>query len=289
MRNKSGKTGITELAHIDKADYQCSAISKSSSTIYTLDRDGLRYEFLIRPKQKTSSLFVLFSGDAIRKKYTPPVFQRWSWSKHFPGHCIYFSDPILHLNENIGLGWYSGTKEQDALGTIVMIVREVADYLGIAPENIVSYGSSGGGFAALRFTHLLGQGATICINPQITTFKYIPRHFRRYLRVCYPGMTAEDVIEAFSEKLSLISLGDRMRNQKIIYVQNLLDNHHVEEHFKPFCACIGDENPLDESSSLPYFKKILFEDPKGHAKGESAEEFKRAIELLGKLKDSDHN
>lgn len=284
MRKKSGKVGITELGHIERKNYEPRNLS-NSSIIYSTEEGGLKYEFLLRPKKKSSLLFVLFSGDAIRKKYQPPVFQRWTWSKYFPGHCVYFSDPVLHLNPRIGLGWYSGTKESDTLAKIARIVSEIASHFKVDATNIVSYGSSGGGFAALRFTSLMGQGISICINPQITTYKYLPRHFNKYVEVCYPGMIAKEVIEKYQSRLNLIVLWEKMRSQRIIYIQNLNDIHHVEEHYKPFCASIGEDKPLEQSSSLSSFNKVLFSDPRGHAKAESAEEFKRAMQILENLQE----
>ena len=279
MKAKSGKAGIEQLAHIDKKDYVKGCIS-SLSTIYSLQEGDLKYEFLVRPKPGASSLFVMFSGDALRKKYQPPVFQRWTWSKYFPGHCVYFSDPVLHLDPSIGLGWYSGTKDQDALETIVKITSEIAAHFQIDKQKIASYGSSGGGFASLRFIHLLGGGTAICINPQIVAYKYHAKHFNKYVEICYPGMAAGDVIKKYSGRLDLTALGGEMARQRIIYIQNLQDMHHVQEHFKPFCASLGDDTPMEPGSSLPDFHKILFNDPGGHAKGESPDEFKRAMELL---------
>ncbi len=288
MRKKSGKVGITELSHIERKDYEPSALSNSSA-IYLTEEGGLKYEFLLRPKKKSSLLFVLFSGDAIRKKYQPPVFQRWSWSKYFPGHCVYFSDPVLHLDPRIGLGWYSGTKESDTLTTIARIVNEIASHLKVDSGNIVSYGSSGGGFAALRLTSLLGQGVSICINPQITTYKYLPKHFNRYVDVCYPGMSTEEVVLRYPDRVDLTTLGAKIKRQRIIYMQNLDDTHHVEEHYKPFCASIGEQNPLEQSSSCSNFNKVLFNDPRGHAKAESAGEFKRAMQILENLQEGDRS
>jgi len=288
MRTKSGKVGIVELAHIERKNYVRGQISNSSA-IYLHEHGGLKYEFLVRPKTNASSLFVMFSGDAIRKKYQPPVFQRWTWSKYFPGHCVYFSDPVLHLHPNIGLGWYSGTKDQDVLNTILKVTIEIAEHFQINKRHIVSYGSSGGGFASLRFINLLRGGTSICINPQIIIYKYLPKHFNRYTKICFPDMSQEDVIRDFSSRLDLTTLAEEMKNQSIIYIQNLDDIHHVEEHFKPFCACIGDMNPLESQSNLPLFHKILFNNPEGHAKGESADEFKQAMEILKTIRDNDRS
>ena len=280
MRKNSGKAGIEQLSHLPHLEYIPSRIKTHNNAIYTVLRDSLTYDFLLSAKSNADRLFVLFSGDALRKRYKPPVFQRWSWSKNFPGHCLYFSDPVLYLSESIGLAWYSGTQEADPLEVIAQITLEIADSLGISPENICTYGSSGGGFAALRFTSIIGSGFSICINPQIKVYSYLRKHFDRYLSVCYPSYSEDQVLQKFIHKLDITHLNEQMRNQQIIYVQNRLDSHHYQEHYIPFCKSIGDTTPAMETSNLSNFKKILFDNPEGHAKGETSVEFERAINIL---------
>lgn len=280
MRKNSGKIGIEQLSHLPHLEYVPSQIKMQNKAIYSVLRDSLTYDFLLSTKSNSDKLFVLFSGDALRKRYNPPVFQRWSWSKHFPGHCLYFSDPVLHLSKSIGLAWYSGTQEADPLEEIAKITLEIADSLGILPANICTYGSSGGGFAALRFTSIIKSGFTICINPQIKVYSYLGKHFDKYLDICYPSYTEDQVLHKFIHKLDITHLKEQVRRQQIIYVQNRLDFHHYQEHYLPFCEAMGDLSPTIETSNLSNFRKVLFDNPEGHAKAESSVEFERAINIL---------
>ncbi|WP_146339514.1 hypothetical protein [Nesterenkonia sp. NBAIMH1] len=125
-----------------------------------------QHDFLFLPKAGAQKLFVFFSGYADRSKVQPPVFQRWTWAEKFPGHCVYFSDPALMGSGNLTTSYYTGSRQTDSLKVIAQFVRDLAERLGILPENIVTYGSSAGGMASLRIAQHLRGAAHIAINPQ---------------------------------------------------------------------------------------------------------------------------
>lgn len=228
----SGKTAIRDLVSLPQKVFEGKLNNISSEALYTTEYKGLKYEFLWKPKpQVQNKIFVLFSGDAVRKKNDPPVFQRWSWANFFPGHVIYFSDPSLHLNPKLGLAWYAGTDKQDPLKKIASIVSGIADELNIVEENIVSYGSSGGGFAALRFSLFLKKISVICINPQVDITRYEKKSVEFYLKNCFNLASREEALEKYPERVSLLHHVESLSSKKIIYIQNLLDHHHYNEHY----------------------------------------------------------
>lgn len=275
---KAGKISVDRLAHLEKFTYDGSNLSKRNALYSFTEDNGQRIEFLWRPKRHQKRLFVLFSGDARRPKLNPPVFQRWTWAKFFPGSCIYFSDPSLHLSESLGLAWYSGTSQYDPLQRMAEIALKVADQLGVQPEDICSYGSSGGGFASLRFASIVPEAACITINPQIVIPRFLEKKVNTYLETCFGGISKEAALQIYPDRFDLRSISGIFQRKRIVYVQNVLDTHHYDDHFVPFCETLGVNPGQDDPESA--FRQVLFSDSAGHAKAESMKEFDTAISIL---------
>lgn len=246
--------------------------------MFRFDREGFRFDLLWAPKPGAQMLFVLFSGDALREKFDPPVFQRWSWAPAFPGHCLYVADPSIHLDETLGLAWYAGTKDFDPAPTIAATVREFADAVGVPLRSVVSYGSSGGGFAALRLLGFLPDMAAVAVNPQIVVTLYRWRHVEKYLSLCFGIDSRDDALRLFPERLSVLHYLPEIRNRRITYIQNTHDHYHLQDHFALFCSTLGvsaDENPHDGS-----FRRLLFADERGHGGAEPEQLFRRAMAIM---------
>jgi hypothetical protein len=212
---------------------------------------------------------VFFSGDAIRKVNSPPVFQRWSWSPLFPGHCLYFSDPALFMRDDIGLAWYAGTNKTDFLEVIAALIVNIADKIGVDCSRIITYGSSGGGFASIRLGHFIAASSNIAINPQTSICRYEYKSVDRYLELCLGVPDRRTALGKFKNRLDLTASPEKIYGRSVIYAQNLTDLHHYNEHYLPFCASIGMEAKHDPLN--PHFSQIQFKLEGGHKKAESKE------------------
>lgn len=275
---RSGKTGLSELKDLPKEVFEkASQIHAHEKAGFYFEEAEFRFDFLFS-KGKEPRLFVIFSGDIDRKKITPPAFQRWTWADKFPGHCLFISDPSLHLDPSLGLAWYAGTSRSDPLPTISRLVREIARELKIPDGNLYAYGSSGGGFAALRLASIMPELVPIAINPQTDVLKYTNGAVDRCLKLCFSCATRPEAEEKFSSRLSLFPSLDQFRGRRMIYAQNRVDEHHYTTHYQPFVAALGldfdTEYRTDEASV------ILFEHPDGHRKAETSEAFNEIMELV---------
>ncbi|WEG13302.1 alpha/beta hydrolase [Pullulanibacillus sp. KACC 23026] len=275
----SMKTDKKLLSNLNQVDLGSSKVpDKLKEAWYSFNADGFKYDYVYMPS-KGKRLFVLLSGFADRKKLEPPVFQRWTWSSIFPGHCLYIADPILSSYDNLGIGWYIGNKAEKVILTVAELIKESAQKLGIPLENVVLYASSGGGFASLQLSALIPELTAIVINPQIDVTKYDNRNVEKLLNTCFDGMTREEAISVYESRFSVLPLIDKIKGNQIFYVQNKLDSHHYEVHFGAFAEKIG----LNEANG---YKKdaievFFFEDPKGHAVAEPAE---LVNELMGRIR-----
>lgn len=238
--------------------------------------DGLNYDMLWQPKADASKLFVMLSGDAMRSKYEPPIFQRWSWAPFMPGHCLYISDPTILLSDKMGLAWYSGTQDHYPCERIADLIKDMVEKLKIEYKDVVLYASSGGGFAALKTATFLQGVNVVAINPQTDISKFDAKSVERYFNEAWGYSSRKEAMSNNSERFSLLNENDvnALKQNNVIYIQNTVDTHHYLEHFSPFCRYYGIA-PVD--GKFGNFSIMLFEHEGGHKKAESPEVFTRAL------------
>lgn len=274
----AGKTSAEKLQSVPRWRWMHSGTLPETATLLDFHFGNHRFDFLWNPKHGAERLFVLFSGDALRAKNNPPVFQRWSWSRFFPGHCLFVSDPALYASDKISLAWYSGARDCDYLKVIACIVDEVCARLAVSADSVYAYGSSGGGFAAIRLLHFLHKANAIAINPQTRVCEYEYRSVERYLSALLGASGRNEGEEKFAERLNLCKYAKFLKGRKIFYVQNEADVHHVNMHYQPFCEALGFQAEHDLNHK--HFKRYHFSHPDGHKRAEPPEVF---LEIVSRI------
>ncbi|MVW73288.1 hypothetical protein [Bordetella sp. 15P40C-2] len=263
------KVGASALQDLPKFIVSLEEFPTSPSLgLYSFVEHSLSFDFIYRPGQG-DRLFVLFSGHANRERLTPPIFQRWSWAPNFPGHCLYIADPMLQYHDDMGLAWYFGSESVDITPTITKIVRTVSNGIGLSERDIIFYGSSGGGFAALKQCPRMPQATYVVINPQTDITKYKSGHVETFLRNCLGGRGRDQASAEFGERLSVFHDAKSLTEANIVYAQNTGDRHHLRSHLQPLAEKLG--FPADSSGVHGKFEVLLFESEGGHRRGEPLE------------------
>ena len=125
---------------------------------------------------KIPGLYVMFDGSRTRsggKSLAPlPSFSRWSWYHFTDSSLVSFEDPMFYTFPDCTLGWFYGTKEEDYREYTARCIKKIADLLNIENQDIVLYGSSGGGTAALGVSRYLPGCSAVAINAQLLPEKY---------------------------------------------------------------------------------------------------------------------
>lgn len=217
--------------------------------------------FYHRPERR---LFVILHGFRDAKKHPLPVFQRWSWHDMFPGSVLYVSDPTLMLEpEEMQLGWYVGTEANYHIADISHLVCSVVRQLGIGTDDVITYGSSGGGFAALMLAAQLGDATAVAINAQTRVLEYIPRFVEKLLQKSFGGKSREELSPAELARLDAIDAFINAPNAKCLYVQNIQDINHYERHYLDFCKATGArvQGGVGDDKRVV---TLLYDDPAGH-------------------------
>ncbi len=276
------KTSGQELAEIPRHRFEAADDLDAEAGLFHLVEGGHRYDLLWMPKPGAKRLFVMLSGDAMRKRYDPPVFQRWKWAPMLPGHCLYVSDPSTYLHPRLGLAWYAGTASYDPQVVIARLVGEISRAKGVPRSGIVTYGSSGGGFAALRLAAALPAAIAVPINPQVTITDYEMRNVETYTEIAF-GTRDRALALALYPRLSLQACRDALFDRRIIYIQNRLDNHHHDIHFTPFCRMM--ETTAQANPTHGRFRRLVFEHEGGHGAAETQEVFDQAMRIVTRWTD----
>jgi dienelactone hydrolase len=229
--------------------------------VYRVDLTSSQISAACYPKPDADTLCVFFSGYVDRAQLALPVFRRWQWRGLAPGHALYISDPTLETCDTLGIGWYIGTSQRDAMEDIARLIRAVAQRHGVPERAIRFYGSSGGGFAALRALRWFPQACAIAINPQTRLTAFRGKSLASYLAQFFDGISAEAFAQAHPTRNALTEALAPCPDSAVVYVQNRLDAHHIAHHLSAFYE---DRHGVLTPTLLRHQQLILFEDPAGH-------------------------
>lgn len=143
-----------------------------------IEYSGIKFEFIAHFTDNPN-LLCFGSGASSRSEKTsegklikPPFFRRWSWYKYFDENFIAYADPMFHLDEEIRLGWYVGDRNTWYLEIISLIIKKIAKNRDIANNNILFYGSSGGGFSSVQLGALIQDSKVLVNNSQFNVLNY---------------------------------------------------------------------------------------------------------------------
>ncbi|WP_457787447.1 hypothetical protein [Pseudomonas sp. PL-6] len=232
---------------------------------------GWDFYWLFYPARKRENkLFVLLSGAIDREKTAPPVFNRYSWAEKgvFPGGVLVISDPSVSLDGCLDLGWYIGDVDGGVSEGVCDIVRFYLRLLGLTIEDVVFWGSSGGGFAAISASIKMPGSKAVAINAQANILRYEVRRsvdkFLDFIGVSRLGSEVEN-----NPEINL--LVRNMATGRILLAQNVFDRHHLECHFSNMLC------HLRRCGAL--FKVYMIVDERGHV-GETVED---ALNIIGEV------
>lgn len=125
---------------------------------------NINFECLFKRKNDSETLYVFLNG-ARPAGDSKPLFARWSYYKYLNGSILNIDDPMCKINKELKIGWYYGNNDESYCDYIVDIVQEFAQQNCM--NNIIFFGSSGGGYAALYCACKLKGSTVVAINPQI--------------------------------------------------------------------------------------------------------------------------
>jgi hypothetical protein len=193
---------------------------------------SLHYDFMLMAKPGTV-LLCHFHGNSPRSGNELPVFTGLGVTSGIATSMFIPSDPVLGLDETLSLAWHFGCEGIRLQAITIRIVQKLQALLD-APR-VVTWGGSGGGFAALRVAKNVQNSIALVWNPQTDIAQYVPEFVARYRGVAFPAIAADCSFPSDGEQFpslctDLFSAGYQ---GNILYLQERSD-WHVKAHLEPF-------------------------------------------------------
>lgn len=228
--------------------------------------DDYEFSSYLYQKKNAKKLFIILNGALDQDRTSSNIYHRWSWNNLFDGSVLYIADPTLFKYKEVNLAWYIGDKDNQFHEFIKDFILKIAKKLDVNLSQIVLYGSSGGGFAALKLAGMIGNGAlAVAVNPQVKVFNYKKEYVDKYLHICWSKMDVKK-IQARNEFDSLKSIQNS--SCRVLFIQNLEDKFHYINHFIPFLEKFNIFSPdpkLSIEKQNSRIRYMIYDHPSGHA------------------------
>lgn len=248
-------------------------------TPFTLcvNRDGVKYDFLMKIRETAENLLFMGSGAFNPEKFSPPVFQRFAWMDDFNDSLIYYNDPTLYL-QKITLGWGNGTQKRHYLEELSEIAQILINKLNYQKEKVYFYGSSAGGYMSLMLAGFVEGTTAIVNNPQTLVMNYYPRPVKEMLQASYPGMEEKEILNQFTNRLNVVEFYKSINYvPKVHYLQNIVSIADIEKHLTPFIS------GLKSFSDNTFAKNIIITLYANSEQGHSPVSKEETLEFINKI------
>lgn len=201
--------------------------------IVTVMLGGLPIDIRYEPRGYTTTL-VMF-GAAVTKPMRFPIFAGDRLSASVPANRIFVNDPSLYIDDRLTLAWYAGNARQARLQ---LAVKRILKALA-AGTDVVTFGVSGGGFAALYYATVLG-GTALPVNPQTNIAAYSKGAIRNFTQYAW-GVANLAEVPAVTD---LVDVYSRPTQNRVVYLQNTGDTEHMTRHYAPFMDHLHPNNDV---------------------------------------------
>lgn len=124
-------------------------------------------------KERSQSLLVFFNGARSKKcdlKNYQPTFARASYKNMLESNIICIDDPMYDNYPELLLGWFYGNKTNCYLYNVNQLISAIKEAFNI--NELIYFGSSGGGFGSLYASSQIKNVLSISINPQLYPYEW---------------------------------------------------------------------------------------------------------------------
>ena len=200
------------------------SVNQLRVTHYVYFVENFKIDFLYKPSKKPKGLIVMFHG-AKMPEAPVPIFRGF---RDTYKHCslLSISDPLLEIYfaSALTMSWYLDTEKFKITEHIRNIIKKVSSLE--KHDTMLFFGTSGGGFPAIKYASIFHQGALLSNSPL-----YIDAH--PYFEILTSVLAQNG--DAFCEETSVDRILQKYGQPKyIILLTNENDVSQLEDHTKPF-------------------------------------------------------
>lgn len=181
---------------------------------------------------QVANTIVMFHAAVDPNQTSLPVFVGNQLASHLDTNVIYVSDPAL--DKRIAIGWFSGDRGRPLQSDLTRVIDHAHKGLTTS-QNLIFFGASAGGFAALHYSHKFEGSLAVVSNPQTNIELYFPTAVQLYKDVCWGGVNLSQTGITYD----LVPLYGGGFENSVAYLQNSRDDLHVEKHFLPWARSVS--------------------------------------------------
>lgn len=206
-----------------------------------IDIKGARFECFFH-KGRRKKLYIILDGARTHsggKKREIPIYLRWSWYPYADYSWLCIEDPMYYDNDELTLGWFYGDTERNYRSYVAQIAKKISNFLNIEKDDVVFYGPSGGGTAAIHSAALFDGGVAVSINGQIN-FETKHKNIDNFKRCT--GIDLYETKDKYNRN-DLCKVMQDSKHTKFILVENCRSRWDFEDHVKYFCKRLDIDPP----------------------------------------------
>lgn len=209
--------------------------AESNEGEFSLSINDNVLDFKFFPNE-SKNLLVIFQAAITRTKNTVlPTFSGMGAVGLVNANILMLTDPSLKLSDELRIAWYTGSQKFRVQPVLTEVLNSFSKRFG--QNRTILFGASCGGFGALYYSQKIPNAYTVVANPQTNISRYHENLVKRYLSDCFPEIPKKLEIEdriKMTEVDSEVCSTFVQSNNKLIYLQNSSDEHHVINHYEPF-------------------------------------------------------
>lgn len=231
-----------------------------------INNDDIKFCFIIKFASNNENLICFGPGAHQRNQKTskgelisPPYFDRWSWYDFFQESFIAYADPIFFKDDHITLGWFVGDKDNWYLEILANIIQKLAINQQIQSNNILFFGSSGGGFSSVCLGTLIKNSEVLINNSQLFVMNYYHWHVNCVLNLLnkqYPNLSKYDIVAKLNYRLNVIELFKKEKYMPpITYYVNSESKTDIYNQCLPFLSEVPNLNCFNGDLEVIFYKE----------------------------------
>jgi hypothetical protein len=194
-----------------------------------------------KPK-KVLSLYIQFYGQGLptvvnfhgavnQKKTVTPHFTGTTLSKFLSCNVVSIADPSLRVNKDLTSCWYMGSQHFNLISILPAVLDKLKEKL--RSKKIILFGSSGGGFAALYYSRIIG--CECIVNSPCTTLTKHPKPklVENSISKMFNITNTDQIYKFLHQKKTHLNLDYKIKNRLKIFI-NENDKRVINFFLDPF-------------------------------------------------------
>lgn len=248
-----------------------------ASQVATYSHSGSTMDILFAPSTASRRLAVFFNSQ--QKPGAVRLFTWQSASRGFLANRLFISDPTVYFHDALNLAWYAGNRQLNVQQHISGLIAYMVERTGA--EELVFFGSSGGGFPALLHSQLFANSLAFVMAPTTTIRNHGNQNLvDRWLEYGYGLSSGQFGALPSDLVLDIPEITNGTLSSPVLLLQNSTDTDFMATQTAPLARALGGRFDA-KSLSLDNLHIAIEDYGEGHVMAPSA----RVSRLAGAISD----